>query len=68
MMEAGDDRDGILQTLQDNLAYSSRISLFVEIHAWISKLNHLLGSRSSFESINAFVNRHLTARRQNGNL
>ncbi|KAJ5603228.1 hypothetical protein N7537_006184 [Penicillium hordei] len=63
MMRTGGDIDGILQTLQDNLSYSSRMSLFVELHSWIGQLNHLLGSRSSFENINAFVHRHLAARR-----
>ncbi|CAI7653533.1 unnamed protein product [Penicillium discolor] len=63
MMRTGGDIDGILQTLQDNLSYSSRMSLFVELHSWIGQLNHLLGSRSSFENINAYVHRHLAARR-----
>lgn len=62
-MRTGGDIDGILQTLQDNLSYSSRMSLFVELHSWIGQLNHLLGSRSSFENINAYVHRHLAARR-----
>lgn len=65
MIRRGDDPDGILQTIHQNLAYSSRMSLFCEFHAWLGRLNHLLGKRSPFENINAYVLRRLAAHRDN---
>lgn len=65
MMRNGGDIDGILQTIHDNLAYSSRVSLFNELHAWIGWVNHLVGAQSPLENIYAYAQRHLTAARNN---
>ncbi|PKY06141.1 pisatin demethylase [Aspergillus campestris IBT 28561] len=64
MMRTGGDNDGILQTIHSFLTYSSRMSVFVELHAWIVWVSHLFGSPNPIENIHAYGARQLAARRQ----
>ncbi|CAI6237486.1 unnamed protein product [Periconia digitata] len=69
MMRTGGDILGILDTIHQNLAYSSRMCLFNELHAWLGLVNHTLGHRSAFEDINDYVKARLAERqRQNSSL
>jgi cytochrome P450 len=67
MMRTGGDIQGILDAIHQNLAYSSRMCLFNELHAWLGLLNHTLGRRSAFENINDYVKACL-AERQDSSL
>jgi cytochrome P450 len=62
MMRTGGDIQGILDAIHQNLAYSSRMCLFNELHAWLGLLNHSLGRRSAFENINDYVKARLAER------
>lgn len=62
MMRTGGDIQGILDAIHQNLAYSSRMCLFVELHAWLGLLNHMMGVRSPFENINDYVKARLAER------
>ncbi|PLN82356.1 pisatin demethylase [Aspergillus taichungensis] len=64
MMRTGDDIDGILQTIHSFLTYSSQISLFVELHAWIVWVSQGFGAPNPIETIYAYGARQLAARRQ----
>ena len=64
MMRTGGDIDGILQTIHSFLTYSSRMSVFVELHAWIVWVSRLCGSPNPIETIHAYGARQLAARRQ----
>ncbi|KAH8691014.1 putative cytochrome P450 [Phaeosphaeriaceae sp. PMI808] len=62
MMRTGGDIQGILDAIHQNLAYSSRMCLFNELHAWLGLLNHTMGVRSAFENINDYVKACLAER------
>lgn len=59
MMDKSGDTDGILSTIHKSLIYSSRVSLFNELHSWIAFASHVLGLRRAFENVNAYVSRQL---------
>ncbi|PVH95098.1 cytochrome P450 [Periconia macrospinosa] len=68
MMRTGRDIQGILDAIHQNLAYSSRMCLFNELHAWLGLVNHTLGCRSAFENINDYVKARLAERQRQNSL
>jgi hypothetical protein len=42
MLQKRKNPEGILHTIHQNLAYSSHMSLFCELHQWFKRLNLLL--------------------------
>ena len=63
MMRTGGDVEGILQTIDEASTYASRISLFIELHSWISLAANVLGQKTAIDNLFAYVSRHLAARR-----
>lgn len=62
LLEKGHDSWGVLNSIDKSMKYGSTIGIFPELHGWIALATNLIGQKTPFESVNAYISHQIQMR------